>query len=106
MVLRPNEDGDDYALFLLLEDKNKRGRTSFVLVEKSLNQRVDDAEIRDKSYISVWGVTDYMEALTQLAEDLDVPLAQCADRFGTASLPKSTNGWRFHPALGFIKAGT
>jgi CRISPR-associated endonuclease/helicase Cas3 len=104
LVLRPNEDGDDYALFLLLKEKNKRGQTTFVLVEKSLNQRVKDAEIRGKSHISVWGATDYMEALTQLAEDLDMPLAQCAERFGTVSLRESTNGWRFHPALGFIKA--
>jgi CRISPR-associated endonuclease/helicase Cas3 len=73
-------------------------------VEKSLNQRVKDAEIRGKSHISVWGATDYIEALTQLAEDLDMPLAQCADRFGTVSLRESTNGWRFHPALGFIQA--
>ncbi len=101
LVLRPNEDGDDYALFLLLKEKNKRGQTTFVLVEDEKNRRVD---LPQTSHISVWGATDYIEALTQLAEDLDMPLAQCAERFGTVSLPESTNGWRFHPALGFIKA--
>jgi CRISPR-associated endonuclease/helicase Cas3 len=103
LVLRPNEDGDDYALFLLLKEKNKRGQTTFVLVEDEKNRRVD---LPQTSHISVWGATDYIEALTQLAEDLDMPLAQCAERFGTVSLPESTNGWRFHPALGFIQAGT
>jgi CRISPR-associated endonuclease/helicase Cas3 len=51
-------------------------------------------------------VEKYMQALTDLAADLDISLEKCAQRFGTVTLPKNDNGWRFHPALGFTKAKT
>jgi CRISPR-associated endonuclease/helicase Cas3 len=37
---------------------------------------------------------------------MEIPMEVCAKRFGTLSLPESTNGWRFHPALGFTKDNT
>lgn len=52
------------------------------------------------------GVTDYMEALVDLATSMEISMELCAKRFGTLSLPESTNGWRFHPALGFTKDKT
>jgi len=53
--------------------------------------------------IGAWGQTDYMTELAVLAEALDMTLAQCAERYGTVTLPDSPQGWRFHPALGFTR---
>jgi len=106
LELRPNEDGNDYALMLLMEKKGgRRGETTFVELEKSHNKRIPDPKVKGER-ITVWGETDYMQALTDLATALDMPLDRCAQRFGTLSLPESTNGWRFHPALGFTKDKT
>lgn len=126
LELRPNEEGDDYSLILLMEMKGgRRGETTFVEVEKSLNKRVPDEwgrisaslprenlnkRVPDEwvqgERIGAWGHTDYMDALAELADELDISLAECARRYGTVSLPESQNGWQFHPALGFTKAKT
>ncbi len=104
LELRPNAEGDNYALIQLIAKKgDRRGETVFVEIEKSLHTRVPDGEVHGDC-ISAWGQTDYMEALAALAIELDVSLEACARRFGTVSLPKNDNGWRFHPALGFTKA--
>ncbi len=106
LELRPNEEGDGYVLIQLLQKKGgRRGETTFVEIEKSQNKRVPDDKVQG-AHISAWGQTDYMDALTTLATELDMPLDACARRFGTVSLPKNANGWRFHPALGFTKAKT
>ncbi|MNR35781.1 CRISPR-associated nuclease/helicase Cas3 subtype I-F/YPEST [compost metagenome] len=71
-------------------------------VESSLNQRIADSELTGPR-ISPWGATDYLTALDELAQELDMTLEACAKRFGTVSLPANDRGWRFHPALGFAK---
>ena len=103
LVLRPNDDEDDYELVQLMDKPNgRRGETLFVRVEKSQNHRIPDAAVEGLG-ITPWGQTDYWQALTELAAELDMPLADCARRFGTVTLPANDNGWRFHPALGFTK---
>lgn len=104
LELRPNAQENDYTLIQLLEKKGDlRGAAVFVEIEASQNKRVPDSLVQGPR-IGAWGQTDYMEALTTLAADLDLPLDTCARRFGIVSLPKNANGWRFHPTLGFTKA--
>ena len=67
-----------------------------------MNHRIPDSRVRGER-IEPWGETDYLEALTTLAESLEMSLLACAQRNGTLSLPDSEQGWRFHPALGFTK---
>jgi CRISPR-associated endonuclease/helicase Cas3 len=106
LELRPTEDGDDYILVQLLEPQGgRRGEMVFVEVNAALNKRVPDAQVQGER-ITAWGQTDYLQALTNLAAELDMPLEKCAQRFGTVTLAKNDNGWRFHPALGFTKAKT
>lgn len=103
LELRPTDDGDDYELVQLMDKpKGRRGETMFVTVDKSQNHRIPDTAVAG-SGIEPWGQSDYVLALTELAEELDMSLADCARRFGTVTLPKNDNGWRFHPALGFTK---
>ena len=101
VALLPNEDGEDYALYRVAPGED-RYRNLYKMIEDSLNQRIPDEEVAGMR-IAPWGVTDYMEALTTLAEERDVTLEACAERYGTVTLPESQQGWRFHPALGFTK---
>ena len=103
LQLQPNDEGDAYELVQLMKKpKGQRGEAESMVVEKSKNHRIpDDAVVG--SGIAPWGQTDYLRALTELADELDMPLADCARRFGTVTLAENDNGWRFHPALGFSK---
>jgi CRISPR-associated endonuclease/helicase Cas3 len=56
--------------------------------------------------ISPWCTSDYLQALSDLAEQLDMPLEDCAKKFGGLTLRESADPnvgtrWQFHPALGF-----
>ncbi|MDB5742081.1 MAG: helicase-like protein [Polaromonas sp.] len=103
LVLRPNEDEDNYELEQLIDKPDgRRGEKTFFPVDKSQNHRIPDADVEGQG-IKPWGQTDYWDALTALAAELDMPLADCARRFGTVTLPKHPSGWRFHPVLGFTK---
>ncbi|MFM2067099.1 MAG: hypothetical protein RLZZ584_2008 [Pseudomonadota bacterium] len=103
LQLRPLEDGEDYELVRLMDKTGgRRGEKQFLVVDTSLNHRIPDAVVSGPG-IQPWGQTDYMQALTDLAADLDMSLADCARRYGTVTLPDNEQGWRFHPALGFAK---
>ncbi len=103
LLLRPNDDGDAYELVQLMDNpKGRRGEPFYMVVEKSKHQRIPDASVEGAG-IAPWGHTNYLQALTELADELAKPLADCARSFGTVTLPENDNGWRFHPALGFTK---
>ena len=101
LELRPTDDGDDYALVQLIDKQGgRRGEKQFVPVDTSLNHRISDADVTGKG-IEAWGQTSYLQALIELADELNIPVSDCARRFGTVTLPENANGWRFHPSLGF-----
>jgi len=103
LLLRLSDDGDAYELVQLMEKPDgRRGEILFVPIEKSQHHRIPDVEVQGNG-IAPWGQPDYLEALDELAEELDITPANCARRFGTVTLPVNANGWRFHPALGFSK---
>jgi CRISPR-associated endonuclease/helicase Cas3 len=107
LLLRPTPDGDDYELVQLMDKPNgHRGEKEFVVVEISRNDRIPDIDVEGLG-IESWGQTDYLQGLVELADEMDMPLAECADSYGTVTLPRNKNNdnrWRFHPALGFTKA--
>jgi CRISPR-associated endonuclease/helicase Cas3 len=97
LVLLPDDDEEDYCLYEIREDK---GEVAKVPVERSKNHRICDEKINGIR-IGVWGESDYMTLLHNLANELDRDLLYCAIRFGTVTLTESKYGWRFHPTLGF-----
>lgn len=101
LVLLPDENGERYQL-TRIDPGKRRYEVVYVPVENSQHQQIDDSELAGPR-ISPWGSTDYLVALNQLAEELDMPLDACAKRFGTISLANNDNGWRSHPLLGFAK---
>jgi CRISPR-associated endonuclease/helicase Cas3 len=80
----------------------KHGQRQAYVENDHLRQRVPDVLVSGDR-IEPWGVTDYMAALIELANALELPLRVCAEKFGTVTVRPSDNGWRYHPALGFAK---
>ncbi len=101
--LMPDEDAPrGYTLQRTAAAKNKTAAQIWATVGTSQLQQIPDGDVRGDQ-ICPWGDTDYLEALGDLADQMDIELHQCAAKFGTLSLKDDPNGfgWRFHPALGF-----
>lgn len=99
VVLLPTEDEDDYRLHRTAQGE-RRWETLYVPIEGGQLIRVPDAAVTGPS-IDVWGQVDLMQAMQAQADAMDLSLDAFARKFATASLPKETQGWRFHPTLGF-----
>lgn len=99
VVLLLDEEGEDYALHRVAPAE-ERYRKLYVRIEDGRNHRIDDVQVTG-TRITPWGVTDYITELAALAEERDLTLEACAERYGTVTLPENPQGWRFHPALGF-----
>lgn len=100
LVLLPDDDEEDYCLHEIREDK---GAIAMIPIERSKNHRIPKEKVKGVR-VGIWGESDYMALLHDLADELDMDLRNCAIRFGTVRLPESQNGWRFHSALGFSSA--
>jgi CRISPR-associated endonuclease/helicase Cas3 len=101
LALLPDDEEEDYVLNRIDPGK-KRWETLYVPEDASRNHRIADHLVAGNG-IAPWGETDYMTALTALADSMQLSLSTCARRYGTVTLPDSTQGWRFHPALGFSR---
>ena len=107
LVLLPDEDGEQ-ALLHMVQDRRdcKPGASPYIEVQRSEHSPLDDALVQGQR-IQAWGVTDYLQALRTLADELGITPLEAAKRFGTVSVPAprlgAPTGWRSHPALGFVK---
>ena len=54
--------------------------------------------------IGTWGDFQLMELLAERAEAEDTTLWEVARKFASVEVPQSTQGWRWHPWLGFAPA--
>ncbi|MDW0359062.1 type I-F CRISPR-associated helicase Cas3f [Halomonas venusta] len=101
LALLPDEGGETWTLHRV-DDGARRGEKIYIPVEESLLARVDLAEEQGER-IQPWGVSDYLTALADLAEDLDISLDRAARTFGTATVVANPQGWCYHSVLGFSK---
>ena len=99
LALLPNEDGDDYGLHRC-EQGERRWETHYVAIEQSQNQRISDSALRGR-HISAWGAVDLLQAMSEQAAEMDLELERFAKKFAVTRVRSSTQGWRFHPLLGF-----
>jgi CRISPR-associated endonuclease/helicase Cas3 len=99
LALLPTEDGDDYGLHRC-EPGERRWQTRYVEIEQSQNHRVADEALRG-SGITAWGEVDLMQAMTEQASAMDLPLEHFARKFAVTRLRCNMQGWWFHPLLGF-----
>lgn len=102
LILRPIDEGSNFELVQIMDRfKPNRGKTLYASVDKLLHRVPDTAVLGIR--IGPWGTSDYLTSLNELANELGISIESCANRFGTISIAENTNGWLFHPALGFTK---
>jgi CRISPR-associated endonuclease/helicase Cas3 len=107
--LVPSDDGDDFVFERAFDQKGaKQCKEEIWVNQNTVLERIKDKEVKGQG-ISAWCDTDYLQALSELADEMEKSPEECARRFGRVTLKEPKNGigtrWRFHPALGFTKAG-
>ena len=99
LALLPDEGGESWTLHRV-DDGPRRGEKLYVPVEENLLVRVDLLkELGER--IQPWGASDYLTALVDLADDLDITLDRAARTFGTVTASARNMRWGYHPVLGF-----
>ena len=102
LALLPDEGGETWTLHRV-DDGARRGEKLYVLVEESLLVRIDLTKEQGER-IQPWGANDYLTALADLAEDLDISLDRAARTFGTVTASARNQRWGYHPVLGFWRS--
>ncbi|MBD3898353.1 type I-F CRISPR-associated helicase Cas3 [Halomonas sp. ML-15] len=99
-VLLPDEAEEDYRFWRVDQDGRDEKMTP---VETELDRIAD--ELFSNPHIKPWNEPDYMAALADQADAMDMTIERCAQRFGRIRLKTNyaPQGWHFHPALGFVR---
>ncbi len=101
VALLPDDEEETLQLHRV-QDGERRYEKLYVPIHQSLCHPVPAAQLASPS-VSPWPQVDLMEELAALAQARGLSLAQCAERYATASLPESQAGWRWDERLGFSK---
>lgn len=100
LCLSPDDEvARGYALHAVASEEHGR-RCLYTRIDAGKHHDIAPSVVAG-SGIEAWGESDYLEALQALSERMGISIEDCAKRYGTVNLPASTNGWSFHPALGF-----
>ncbi|WP_172117689.1 type I-F CRISPR-associated helicase Cas3f [Halomonas hibernica] len=108
------EDNAQESEFVLLPDEAEEDYLFYSIEQSGLEEKLTPAEreldrlpntLLENSRITPWNEPDYMTALTEQADAMDMSLERCAKRFGRIRLKTdyAPYGWHFHPALGFVR---
>ncbi|PIT76881.1 type I-F CRISPR-associated helicase Cas3f [Limnohabitans sp. G3-2] len=104
--LMPNEEGDAVQLEKVVETRQGWGKKTAVWISANSEwEQLPDKHLQAEC-ISPWCASNYLQALSDLAEQLDMPMQDCAQKFGGITLKESKDSnvitrWQFHHALGF-----
>lgn len=98
MVFLPDEDGEDVVLHRIETARNRGQQKNLYIRDDGRCHRVD---IEQGPRIGPWAEHDLLTLLTAQATDLELSLTRCAERMATTQVPRSDQGWRWHPWLGF-----
>lgn len=103
VVFRPSDDGESYALYRIAPGERK-WQALYVPVEGSLNHRIPDDALSGRDGVIPWAAeTDLTSAIESQSEAMELDAERFAISFARALLPESTQGWRWHPVLGFSR---
>jgi CRISPR-associated endonuclease/helicase Cas3 len=100
VVFLPDEEGESLILHRI---ETLPGQRDEVYVKDDLMLHRLDLDRLLGPRIARWGRDDLLLLLTDQAEAQDITLRESAERFATASVLRSAEGWRYHEALGFGK---
>ncbi|MFT4178689.1 MAG: type I-F CRISPR-associated helicase Cas3f [Thermomonas sp.] len=99
LVFLPDDDEETLVEHRVEDDPARRGSTLYVAARELLHR----IEPGSAPGIAPWGDFDLMVLLVEQAESLDKPLADVARTFSALEVPRSDQGWRWHPWLGFTR---
>ncbi len=97
LVFLPDEDEAELVPHRVEDDPAKRGQSVYVPAKDLLYRMALDAD----AGLVPWGQCDLLALLGEHAAVLDQPLADAARKLTTVDVPRSDQGWRWHPWLGF-----
>lgn len=104
---QPFRAGAKERCYALLPDEDDEERLHFSRYEEGTWSNQDNLlRNLDLTYgprIQTWGTVNYREELVAMAGREDLDLRQCAMRYGEVRLRENTQGWSYHPYLGFKK---
>ncbi len=99
LVFLPDEDEERLVLHRIEDTATRRSEALYVPEQ----HRCHEIELVPGPRIGPWGEFDLMALLAEQAEHLDLPLYRAAEKFAVLEVPRSDQGWRYHPWLGFAK---
>jgi CRISPR-associated endonuclease/helicase Cas3 len=97
VVFLPDDDAETLQLHRIEERAGPRGAPLYIPDDTRLHR----IPLPTGPRIGAWGKFDLLSLLAEQAEHLDQPIANCARKFAIVEVPHSTQGWRYHPLLGF-----
>ncbi|TWH77303.1 CRISPR-associated endonuclease/helicase Cas3 [Azomonas agilis] len=103
VLFLPDEDEEQLLFYRIHQEAKGRNPAIYTEAEHSLLERIDlEAQLGPR--IEPWGQHDLMQLLEAQTEAQGQSLHRCAERFAVVAVPKSGQGWRYHPVLGFGKS--
>lgn len=101
LVFLPNADEDALVLHEVFQEA-KRGQPAIYTTAESRLSRLD---VTPAQGVVPWGEFELLTLLEELAEEQGIGLKQAAEKFTAVSvIDNKTQGWRYHPVLGFGNA--
>lgn len=100
LVFLPDEDAERLVAHTVEDHPDQRGRNLHVDAEHRLHR----VALQPAPGIAPWGGVDMPELLALVvahAEALEEPLDRTAEKLLVVELPRSEQGWHWHPWLGF-----
>lgn len=97
LAFLPDDEEETLLPHRVEDDPARRGQSIYVPACELLRC----IALESAAGIGAWGEFDLLALLAEHAEALDRPLADTARKLATLEVPRSDQGWRWHPWLGF-----
>ena len=95
LVLLPDDDEERLDLYVI--EKDASGQPQYVKDDSRRHRMA----LTLGPGIAPWGDFDLFEVLTKLAQELGTTLMETARKHASLEVPRSEQGWGWHPWLGF-----
>jgi len=98
LVFLPDDDGEALVLHRVESTRSRRQPQNLYIADNSKCHRIT---VDQGPRVGPWADHDLLDLLTEQAAHLDLSLRRGAERMATTQVPKSDQGWRWHPWVGF-----
>lgn len=98
LVFLPIDDDETFAWHRIEESLARQGKDPYIK-----ENRVVELHLAQGERVSRWGDFNMPQLLAEHAEFLDLSLEAAAKKLTSVDVPENTQGWNWHPWLGFRK---